>query len=243
MISVCLPTYNGSRFIVEQIDSILNQLTDDDEIIIFDDNSTDGTINIIRNINDSRIKIYENKKFTSYVYNYENALNLARGDIIFLSDQDDVWLSNKIEIMCNALHDCDLVLSDCYVTDSNLNITQESYFEQRHTVKNRIWSLIGPSPYLGCCLAFKRVLLKKAIPFPLGISSHDIWLGNIAAFYFRVKYINDKLIYYRRHSGNTSIMAGTSKISNLSRLFDRLKTIYYLTSRLWTACGPVAGRH
>jgi hypothetical protein len=127
---------------------------------------------------------------------------------------------------------CNLVISDCYVTDSELNIVHDSYYSIRKTVRNKFLSLIGRSPYLGCCLAFNRTILSKVLPFPKRVNSHDIWIGNIAAFYFRIKFIDDKLIYYRRHNGNTSIIAGTSKFSFYARFIDRLKTIIHLLSRI-----------
>jgi len=232
MISVCLPTYNGSKYILEQINSILIQLTEEDEIIVSDDCSTDNTLQLLRGLNDPRIKIFENPKFSSYVFNFENALMRAGGDIIFLSDQDDVWLPNKTKVMCDALNNFDLVLSDCYVVNLDLNIIHDSYFKIRKTVKNKFFSLIGRSPYLGCCLAFNRKVLSKALPFPKSVNSHDIWIGNIAAFFYKIVIIDEKLLYYRRHNENTSIMAGSSRISNVARIIDRGKMIFQLLSRI-----------
>jgi glycosyltransferase involved in cell wall biosynthesis len=232
MISVCLPTYNGSKYILDQINSILLQLTDEDEIIISDDCSTDNTLKLIYGLKDSRIKVFENKKFPSYIFNFENAINRAKGDKIFFSDQDDIWLPNKVEIMSEVLNEADLIISDCYVTDSDLSIVHDSYYQIRKTTKSKILGLIGGSPYLGCCMAFNRTILSKALPFPKSVNSYDIWIGNIAAFYYKVKFIDDKLIYYRRHNGNISTMAGKSKSTYFDKLFDRLRTISNLMSRL-----------
>src|SRR5665648_141557 len=91
MISVCLPTHNGSKYIIQQLNSIICQLKEEDEIIISDDSSEDNTCELIQAINDKRIKIYREGKFSSYVFNFENAIKHARGDHIFLCDQDDVW--------------------------------------------------------------------------------------------------------------------------------------------------------
>ena len=232
MISVCLPTYNGSNYILQQLNSILPQLSSEDEVIISDDCSTDNTLHLIKSLNDSRIKIFENEKFSSYIFNFEYAIKKAKGDLIFLSDQDDIWLPNKVKIMCNYLKKYDLVLSDCYVTDSDLSIQIPSYYRIRKTVQNKYISLIGGSPYLGCCMAFKKTILTKALPFPKDINSHDIWLGNIAAFYYKTIFIKDKLIFYRRHNLNTSVIAGSSKASYRARLGDRIRTIKNLISRL-----------
>ena len=96
MISVCIATYNGERFIREQIDSILRQLSSDDEIIVSDDGSTDDTISIINSIDDKRIRIIEGPRKHSPTHNFECAMKEAKGYYIFLADQDDVWKPNKV---------------------------------------------------------------------------------------------------------------------------------------------------
>ena len=115
MISVCMATYNGERYIKRQIDSILYQLGEDDELIISDDGSTDRTLEIIKKYNDSRIKIYEHikkaelskvKKLRNFYYatsNFENALIHSRGEYIFLADQDDIWESEKVTSTSSCL--------------------------------------------------------------------------------------------------------------------------------------------
>lgn len=94
-----MTTYNGEKYISVQLDSILKQLSENDEVIISDDSSTDRTVDVIKNFKDKRIKLYEDNHFHSPIFNFENALEKASGDIIFLSDQDDVWLDNKVKIM------------------------------------------------------------------------------------------------------------------------------------------------
>lgn len=103
MISVCIATYNGGKYIKEQLDSILFQLGKDDEVIISDDSSTDDTLSILESYHDERIVILTNQKFHSPVYNFENALKSAKGDFIFLSDQDDIWEPTKVEVMLDSL--------------------------------------------------------------------------------------------------------------------------------------------
>src|SRR5674476_13034 len=115
MISVCLTTYNGEEYILEQIQSILCQIGNDDEVIISDDGSTDHTLKILNKQEDHRIKIYHNNNSKGIISNIENALTYAKGDIIFLADQDDVWLPNKVRICSEALINNNLVISDCYV--------------------------------------------------------------------------------------------------------------------------------
>ena len=95
-ISVCMAAYNGENYIEKQISSILCQLKPDDELVIVDDCSKDRTINVIKNFNDSRIKLLKNKFNYGVVATFERALSAAEGNIIFLSDQDDEWIDNKL---------------------------------------------------------------------------------------------------------------------------------------------------
>lgn len=240
MISVCMATYNGAKFIEEQIISILKQLNDEDEIIISDDGSVDNTIDIIKSINDSRIKILSNHREKTGMLpielvtsNFENALKGASGDIIFLSDQDDVWLDNKVKISLEYLNDrgYDYIVSDCFITDSNLNIIANTRFDGSVTL-NRWKALLKPTPYQGSCSAFKRAVLRKALPFPNKIQSHDRWIGFVASFGFRYKIIPEKLIYYRRHEANASTATSKSGSSSLYKIKTRMKYMKELTKRL-----------
>ena len=221
MITVCLTTYNGEKFIRDQIDSIICQLSDEDEIIVSDDESTDKTVSIIENYNDKRIKIIKNKKSKGVIGNVESSLEQAKGDYIFLADQDDIWLPNKVEICINALSKYDLVISDCLVTDENRSIIHESFYEVNKSQSNK-WMALLKNPYLGCCMAFRRDILDKALPFPENIPMHDIWIGNIAAFFYSVKFIPDKLIYFRRHQGNHSTASAPSKTTFIEKIKYRI---------------------
>ena len=113
-----MATHNGEKFIKEQLDSILCQLSPEDEVVISDDGSTDSTLEIIEGYNDSRIKIYRmthtRKGMKSHYYvtmNFENALRQAKGDYIFLCDQDDVWYPHKVERCFEVLKEYDMVLT------------------------------------------------------------------------------------------------------------------------------------
>jgi glycosyltransferase involved in cell wall biosynthesis len=126
-ISVCIATYNGEKYIRQQLGSILCQIGESDEIIISDDSSSDRTVEIIKTFDDKRIRLLENNRFHSPAYNFENALEKATGDIIFLSDQADIWL----EVMVGLLQQYDLVVSDCIIINENEDILQESFFKIR----------------------------------------------------------------------------------------------------------------
>ncbi|MGC8823784.1 MAG: glycosyltransferase family 2 protein [Bacteroidales bacterium] len=205
MISVCLISYNGERFIAQQIRSILEQLGENDELIISDDGSTDKTIEIIESFKDPRINVLKHEPFRNPTFNMEFALKHAQGEYIFMSDQDDVWLPDKVSKMLRALEKYDYVISDCYVTDENLNIIYDTrYVKELKIRKNKYLALFFTTPYQGSCVAFRHSVLDKALPFPSYIQSHDRWIGHVAAFFYKITFIPDKLMYYRRHANNTS---------------------------------------
>ena len=213
MISVCVATYNGERFIREQIDSILRQLSSDDEIIVSDDGSTDDTISIIDSINDKRIRIIEGPRKHSPTPNFECAMKVAKGDYIFMADQDDVWKPNKVEVCIEWLHKYDCVVSDAEVTDSNLNPLYPSLYTIMQVRQGRIYNTVWKNGYTGCCMAFRRNVLNASLPFPKNIPMHDIWIGNVAAYKYNVKFIPDKLIMFRRHNETISCNGKGSKYS------------------------------
>ena len=236
MISVCIATYNGEKYIKEQLESILLQIEQNDEVIISDDGSTDNTLSIISALCDDRIQVYSNDKseknwrsINSITSNFENALNHANGDTIFLADQDDVWLENKVTCSLKYLHDKDYIVSDCLVTDQNLNVIHTSrFYEGSGFTKNRWKALFAPTPYQGSCAAFHRNVLKKALPFPKKIQSHDRWIGYVASFFFTYKIIPEALILYRRHGANLSTATERSTNGLLYKISTRIRYIYEL---------------
>lgn len=229
MISVCIATFNGERFIKEQIVSILSQLKPHDEIIISDNNSEDLTLPIIKSINDSRIKIY-NCNSLSIVKNFENALLHSSGDYIFLSDQDDIWLDGKVKSMENLLNDADLIMSDGYVVNESLirsglsiyDVTQPRYGTIRNLLRNS---------FTGCCMAFNRKILDAALPFPDLLPMHDWWLGLVAQSVGQIKIIPDKLILYRRHNLNASTLTTKSRRTLSDKIAMRVRLFIYVFRR------------
>jgi len=230
MISVCIPTYNGEKYIKEQLGSILYQLSESDEVIISDDFSTDATLKIIENFKDNRIKIFPNNHFHSPIFNLENALKQANGDFIFLSDQDDIWLPNKVEITLKALEKFDLCVSDCELIDADGRLLYPSFFKLNHSKKGFFNNLIRNS-YLGCCMAFRRDILKYILPFPPSIAMHDIWIGLCVELWGNSLFIENKLIKHRRHGDNTSTTSGKSKLSIVYKIKYRLNFLYQLLKR------------
>lgn len=226
-ISVCMATHNGETYLRKQIDSILSQLNNDDELIISDDGSTDKTISIITGYDDHRIRLIHSNFQNNTIKNFENALIKSTGNYIFLSDQDDVWSHDKIKIMTNTLRDNDLVLCDCTLVNNELDIISPSLYSLNKTKKGIVRNFMK-NGYIGCCMAFNRKVLEKALPFPKNIPMHDQWIGLVAEKYFRTKHIADKLVQYRRHVASSSTTGNRSKNS----LVSKLKYRYILFSRL-----------
>lgn len=219
MISVCIATYNGEKYILKQIMSVLEQLKINDEIIISDDYSSDKTIQIIENIQDPRIKIFKNLRSKGFVDNFENALTKATGDYIFLCDQDDIWLPNKVNTVLEKLKSKDLIIHDAIVVDANENEIIKSYFSLFHKDES-FWGNFRRTRFLGCCMAFKRNVLNQCLPFPKGIVAHDYWIGMYSLLKFDVDFISTPLILYRRHGNNVSSSSGKS----INNLFYKLIT-------------------
>jgi len=220
MISVCIPSYNGEKYIMQQLQSILSQLQNNDEIIISDDGSTDNTIELIKSISDHRIKIFENMNFKNPVYNLENALKHAKGDYIFLSDQDDIWVEGKVEIMKKYLSDFDLVISNASIINANGKLITFSYFDWKKSGKG-FWKNFYKNTYIGCAMAFNRKILNLALPFPKRIAMHDVWIGLLADANAKVFFLDEKLLLYRRHETNItySISRNETNLSDNSLWF------------------------
>lgn len=217
MISVCIPTYNGEKFIRKQLETILDQLNETDEVIISDDSSNDNTIGIIKSFKDKRIRLIENCKFKSPIFNLQNALIHAKGDYIFLADQDDVWLPGKVEAMTQYLQHYNIVVSDCTLIDSDGNVVAESFFVINHSKKGFIHNFIKNS-YLGCCIAFRKEMLRYYLPFPDTIAMHDIWIGLLSEIFGKPHFISDKFVLYRRHDANLTFSGKRSQYSLLYRI-------------------------
>ena len=237
MISVCIPTYNGEKYIHQQLESILTQLGNVDEVIISDDSSTDGTIAIINSFNDNRIKLFEGCTFKSPVFNLENALKHARGDHIFLSDQDDVWLPGKVSAMMKHLLHCDVVVSDCIVINEEEKTIHESFFSILNSGGGFVRNFLRNS-YLGCCMAFNKKMLWYYLPYPAKIAMHDIWMGLVTELFGRPEFISEKLILYRRHDKNLTQPHLKSKYSLGYKIKYRVVLLYYLLSRLFREIKP-----
>jgi glycosyltransferase involved in cell wall biosynthesis len=229
-VSVCIATYNGERFIEKQLLSILNQLDKDDEVIISDDSSTDNTIQIIRKLQDRRVVLLENQTFKNPLWNFENALKHVKYNIIFLSDQDDIWEKGKVAAVKKALETADLVLTDRSIIDASDKVLLPSYAQKfpNRFRKGFLNNLLYNS-YTGCSMAFHKKVLVKALPFPKDIGWHDWWIGMVAEVHFNVCLLKIPLTLYRQHEQNFSygstLTSGNSFFRKMKNRFNVLKYI------------------
>lgn len=206
-LSVCMATYDGGRWVGEQLASILRQLGPDDEVVVSDDGSRDDTVAVVRSFADARVRLVVNEKRHGPVGNFENALRHARGDVLALSDQDDVWLDGRVALLRERFamppQPAYLVALDAVITDERGNVTAPSLFRKIGAGPGLLKNVYD-NTYVGCCLAFSRTLLEIALPFPPGIPMHDMWLGLLAERFGTVEFVHTPLLAYRRHGANAT---------------------------------------
>ncbi|MFT5660632.1 MAG: glycosyltransferase involved in cell wall biosynthesis [Sulfurimonas sp.] len=223
-----MATYNGDLYIKKQLESILSQLDTDDECIISDDGSTDNTLKIIETIADKRVQIFKNKTLKSPIFNFENAIKQSCGDIIVLSDQDDIWGLDKIEYIKKNIHE-NVVWLDMYngnCIDSDGKIIKNDLFKYLD-VREGLSSNIKKNSFIGCNIAFSKELLKYVIPFPNDIPMHDMWLGCCAYMFGEVKFLDKHIFSYRLHDKNFT----NRKVGILQKLIWRYQLIKNLLIR------------
>ena len=216
MVSVALAAYKGERFIEEQLNSILAQLGPEDEVVVSDDCPSSEMSALVLKMaeEDPRIRYVEGPG-KGVIRNFNNAIAKTKGDIIFLSDQDDVWLPGKVENVTAAIEGgADLVLHNAAVTDADLNVTDPSFF-MRHGSRPGYWQNILKNSYMGCCMAFRAELKCIALPIPAKVPMHDQYIGLLAEKHGKVAFLDEPLIYYRQHGNN--VTGGKTSLSDKVR--------------------------
>lgn len=212
-ISVVMTTYNGEKYILKQLNSILNQTRRPDEVIICDDLSSDCTVDIIRNFihsnNLNNWHLYINTSNIGWKKNFFEASKRATGDIVFFSDQDDIWLNYKIEEMSSIMisHDAGCVFGNKIIIDSNDNVNRNR--SEKRKFSNKVINLKFKKSFinfvsLGCCMCLKNEIIKKynEMNFPDG--GHDSQCLRISLIFSKVVYFDKPVIYYRIHDSNSS---------------------------------------
>lgn len=222
-----MATYNGAAHIQQQLESFLSQTYPPDEVVVCDDCSTDETIEILESFRESApftVAIHRNEKNLGYTKNFEKALQNCSGELIFLSDQDDVWFPNKVERVTDvflAHPDKLLVIHDGELVDENLVSHGATKLRQ---IKKGYGT--DKSFVTGALTAIRSSFLPYIIPIPLGIIGHDRWIHNLARLVKTRIVIDQALQLIRRHSSNTSTWVASSvhRISWWDVLRSQLET-------------------
>lgn len=239
-VSIAMAVHNGEKYLEEQITSILLNMSDNDELIISDDGSTDRTIPIIKSYNDNRIKLFTSIK-AGVKQNFDNAIKNTSGKYIFLSDQDDIWRKNKIDKVLEVFRrtNCTCVLHNAEIVDENLLSWKKDFFTFRNSQPGYLRNILKNS-YIGCCMAFDVLLKDFILPIPNTIEMHDQWIGLISEKIGKSEFINECLIKYRRHGMNFSKMEHHSlstmfsnRVCLLKELRDRLYGNSLISEKKW----------
>ena len=233
-VDILLATYNGEKYLVEQLDSILAQTYTNFRLIVSDDCSTDGTRKILEEYKakDSRIELYFQAKNLGVIKNFEYLLKKVENNYYMLSDQDDIWKENKIERSVEKLEnsESDLVYSDLEVVDENLNVTYKSYWKLKNIYKkikkyNSFEALYLNNFITGCTLISKKEFIKDIIPLPdtSRFVLHDYWISLVVSQKGKISYVEEPLIKYRQHKNNK---IGSKKQSDTLRSIDEIRELF-----------------
>lgn len=230
-ISVCMATYNGGRYVVEQLRSILAQLAPGDEIIIVDDVSVDDTITKIEGVNDSRIRLLRNEKNIGVQGTFEQAIRASSGEILFLSDQDDIWAPQKVEKILAAFRSHPgvmLIATDNALIDEKGALVLSSYFAGRGKFRPGLCANLVRNRFGGCTMAFRAELISDILPFPRQRNVlHDIWIGvRTSISGHRSLYINEPLVLNRRHSTTATGRGALSLKRKLAIRFSLISALF-----------------
>jgi glycosyltransferase involved in cell wall biosynthesis len=226
-ISIAMATYNGAKYLQEQLDSFLSQTRQPDELIVCDDGSSDATLDILERFRQSApftVQIHRNKTRLGFTKNFEKALLKCSGDLVFLSDQDDVWFGSKVDVVEKAFlshPEKRLVVHDGKLVDEKLNWHGATKLSQVMAGFGTRDALI-----MGALTVMRRDFLPCALPVPDGIVGHDMWLHNMARHLDARLVLDQSLQFIRRHSSNTSnwIASSTRRIGRFDVLLSQIKT-------------------
>lgn len=208
-----MAAYNGERYLGDQIASILDELEPQDELVVVDDASRDGTPALLRALEDPRVRVHARDDNRGYVRTFEEAISLATGDIILLSDQDDVWVPGRRALFVAALNDAAVAASNLELLGSGdplpHPLTRRPWRlradQSTHGVRNALRILGGVAPYYGCAMGFRRDVVARIVPFPAYLTeSHDLWIALFGNAHRTIRHIEPATIQRRIHDANAS---------------------------------------
>ncbi|GAA3786034.1 hypothetical protein GCM10022271_18300 [Corallibacter vietnamensis] len=230
LVSIVVCTYNGSKYIETQIQSLLEQTYSNIEIIIADDSSTDNTVSIVTNLakNHNNLSVHSFKENLGYIKNFERGILLANGDYIALCDQDDWWHPTKIEKLVANISDYDIIYCNSEFTNALLEPNGNSFSKSKNmiTSKNPL-NFVIENCVSGHASIIKKELIEKSLPFPDQVP-HDWWLTFIATLNNGVTYYDEALVKYRFHDNNV-IVSKKNKVDKKAKKIERrhrVKTFY-----------------
>ncbi|MBE0575142.1 MAG: glycosyltransferase [Desulfuromonadales bacterium] len=213
-----MAVFNGDQFLKRQLDSILVQLSENDEIVIVDDASNDETIAVVESFHDSRIHVMRNAINIGPLKSFERALAEAKGDYIFFADQDDYWLPNKVEtVVASFVNSKALaIVTDAKVVNSREDLVYESYSQWRNSGPGLLKNFYK-NTFLGCCMAIRKECKEFLLPFPPFAYMHDRWIGLACTAVGTVSFLPQQLLIYHRHEKTVTKMqrSGVGQIIKL----------------------------
>lgn len=222
LISVAMCTYNGARFLEQQLNSIVSQTYSHLEIVIADDCSTDDTIAIIRHFQqrDPRIRLLQGERNLGFIGNFARVLQECSGGLIALADQDDIWFPEKIATLWRQIDDNLLIYSRVKMIDAAGQALAEDFPNVNRLEGACALGLLVGNCVTGHACLIRRELLDATLPFPQSIKAHDQWLAIIAASSGRMKASDDVLSYYRKHDNNA--LLNSKKKRKMSRYSQKM---------------------
>ncbi|MDD2725316.1 MAG: glycosyltransferase [Methylovulum sp.] len=205
LVSVVIATFNGGRFLQEQLNSIIRQTHQNLEIIAIDDCSTDNTASILSDYAAQypNFTFVKNEQNIGYQKNFEKGFLLAKGEFIAPCDQDDIWLPTKIEVLLNNIGNHPIAYCDSNFINHSGELLGEKMSDAKALIDfdDPIMFVVGGS-VAGHAMLITKQLVMETLPFPDKIMPHDYWLAFVATFYGSLKFIDQALVLYRRHDSN-----------------------------------------
>ena len=201
LVSIALCTLNGEHYLPVQLESILAQTYSRLEVVVLDDGSTDATVGMLEDYarRDSRIRLHHNPQRLGFIRNFERAITLCTGELIALSDQDDIWHPEKIERLLRHLNGHTLVYHDSELIDAEGNALGKRITDLGAMLRGQHpLAFIFGNCVSGHALLFRRDLVRYLLPFPTCFY-HDQWLALIASSLGTIDFVEDCLVQYRRH--------------------------------------------
>jgi glycosyltransferase involved in cell wall biosynthesis len=232
-----MATYNGDKYVARQLRSILEQLADEDEVIVIDDCSSDGTVETIERLGDSRITVHVNDRNRGEVFSFGRAILLAKNDFLFLSDQDDVWLPGRVALLQRRL-----VEAGANVASSNfewisadeepIHVSYDGVAsrDSRSHFKNIVDIFMGKTNYYGCAMAIRREFVPVIAPIPSFVESHDLWIALASNLGRSNVHVDERTLLKRKHRTNVTNTVSTR------RLYRKLRSRAVFAMSIFVLC-------